>query len=85
VAARSPEDRKLAASIAAHSSWALTADPAARTAPGRQAFLDGFERQVDPDGTLTPADRARRAEHARKAYFQKLALRSAQARRKAAS
>jgi hypothetical protein len=48
----------------------------------RQAFLDRFEREVDPDGTLPPAERARRAEHARKAYFAKLALKSAQARRR---
>ena len=30
--------------------------------------------QVDPDGALTPAQRAKRADHARKAYFQRLAL-----------
>jgi hypothetical protein len=46
------------------------------------ALLDRFERQVDPDGVLSPAERARRAGHARKAYFTRLALRSAQARRK---
>jgi hypothetical protein len=45
-------------------------------------MLDRFERQVDPDGELPPAERARRAGHARKAYFTRLALRSAQARRK---
>jgi hypothetical protein len=38
--------------------------------------------QVDPDGVLSPAERARRAGHARKAYFTRLALRSAQAQRK---
>ncbi len=46
-------------------------------------MLDCFERQVDPDGSLSPAERARRAGLARKAYFTRLALRSAQARRKA--
>ena len=45
-------------------------------------FLDSFEKQVDPDGTLEPAERARRAESARKAHFARLALKSAQARRK---
>ncbi len=45
-------------------------------------MMERFERQVDPDGVLTPAERARRAGHARKAYFARLALRSAQARRK---
>ncbi len=37
---------------------------------------------MDPDGVLSPAERARRAGHARKAYVTRLALRSAQARRK---
>lgn len=40
-----------------------------------------FEREVDPDGTLPPDERARRAEHKRKAYFGRLALKSAKARR----
>lgn len=74
-------DRALRASIAAHTSWAKTADPTARTAPARRAFLDKFEREVDPDGTLDPADRARRAESLRKAHFARLALKSAAARR----
>jgi hypothetical protein len=75
-------DRSLIARLAAHESWANTADPSARTAPARRAMLDRFERQVDPDGVLSPAERARRAGHARKAYFTRLALRSAQARRR---
>jgi hypothetical protein len=75
-------DRSLIARLAAHESWANTADPSARTAPARRAMLDRFERQVDPDGVLSPAERARRAGHARKAYFARLSLRSAQARRK---
>jgi hypothetical protein len=75
-------DRSLIARLAAHESWAKTADPSARTEPARRAMLDRFERQVDPDGALAPEERARRAGHARKAYFARLALRSAQARRK---
>lgn len=78
-----PTERRLAAQIAAHESWAATPDRSARTAPGRAAFLDRFEKQVDPDGTLEPAERARRAEHARRAHFQRLALKSAQSRRRA--
>ena len=74
-------DRSLIARLVAHESWANTADPSARTAPARRALLDRFERQVDPDGVPSPAERARRAGHARKAYFPRLALRSAQARR----
>ncbi len=52
---------------------------------GRKAFLDGFERQVDPEGVLPIAERQRRAEHARKAYFTRLALKSSRARRKDAA
>ncbi|WP_298442806.1 hypothetical protein [Gordonia sp. (in: high G+C Gram-positive bacteria)] len=75
-------ERSLHAQIAAHESWAGTRDRSARTAPARKAALDRFEKQVDPEGNLTPAERAKRAEHARKAYFKRLALKSAQARRK---
>jgi len=73
--------RSLAASIAAHESWANTSDRSARTAPARAALMAKFEREVDPDGVLPPDERARRAEHKRRAYFQRLALKSAKARR----
>lgn len=76
------EERRLRAQIAAHDSWALTEDRSARTAPARKALLDKFEHQVDPDGVLTPAERAIRAEHARKAHFKRLALKSAMVRRR---
>lgn len=75
-----PARRALRARMAAHQLHAGIADPAAHTAPARAAFLARFEREVDPDGTLEPAERARRAEHARRAYFLRLALASAQAR-----
>lgn len=75
-------DRAMRARIAAHRSWANTADPAARTKPARDAMLARFVREVDPDGVLSPADRARRAEQAKRAHFVALALKSAQARRR---
>jgi hypothetical protein len=68
--------------IGAHSKWANTPDRSAATAAARRAFLDRFEREVDPNNTLPADERALRAEHARKAYFQRLALKSANARRK---
>lgn len=73
-------ERQLIASIAAHESWARTSDKSARTAPARAALLARFEREVDPDNALPPDERAKRAEHARKAYFQRLSLKSARAR-----
>lgn len=78
-------DRSQAAKIAAHTSWANTEDRTARTAPARRGLMAKFERQVDPDGLLSPDERTRRAESARRAHFQKLALASAKARRKAAA
>jgi hypothetical protein len=41
-----------------------------------------FDKQVDPHGLLSPAERARRAEHARKAYFLALSVKSANARKR---
>jgi len=76
----SPAQRSLHARMAAHRSWAQTDDPAARTAPARQRFLDRFVREVDPEEKLPEKERLRRAGHARKAYFAALALRSARAR-----
>jgi hypothetical protein len=73
-------DRSLAASIAAHSKWAVT-DPVQGTAAARAAFLSRFELLADPSGELDPAERARRAGHLRKAHFRRLALASAKARR----
>lgn len=75
-------DRVLRAQLAAHESWARTEDRTARTAPARDAFMARFERQVDPDGVLSPQERTIRAEHAKKAHFLRLALKSAQARRR---
>lgn len=80
--ALTPSERALYGQIAAHESWARTTDRAARTENARRAMLVKFEFEVDPHGELTPAERAVRANHARKAYFKRLALKSAQARRR---
>ena len=55
--------------IAAEISWSRTHDRRARTQPGRDKFLERFEREVDPEGTLPPTERLKRAEHAKKAYM----------------
>jgi hypothetical protein len=77
-----PAERALRARLAVHTSWANTNDRAARTAPARRAALERFARQVDPNGTLSQAERARRADQAMRAHMARLALRSAQARRR---
>ena len=79
---RSSTVRSLKARAAAHTSWANTEDPTARTAPARAAFLDQFEKQFEH---LPDAERIRRAAHARKAHFAMLAAKSAEARRRRAS
>lgn len=78
-----PKERVLRARLAAHTRWAHEKDPAAATAKARQAFMDRFDREVDPNGEMDPVERARRAESARKSHFTRLALKSAQARRRA--
>jgi hypothetical protein len=67
--------------LAAHT---LHAQGKTNTAPARAAFNERWARQVDPDGVLDPQERERRAEHAKRAHFTRLALKSAKARRKAA-
>ena len=52
------------------------------TANARAAFLARFEDQVDPDRQLSPDERSKRAVMARKAYFLRLAMKSATARRR---
>ena len=80
--AMTPAQRQRRARIAAHASWANTSDRSARTSAGPQAFLDRFERQVDPDQVLPDEQRKIMAKHARTAYMLQLAERSAAARRR---
>jgi hypothetical protein len=75
-----PQQRSRRARIAAHASWAATTDRTARTAAGTAAFCERFERQVDPDGVLSPEQRAEQGRHTRIAYMLQLAERSAKAR-----
>jgi hypothetical protein len=77
----SPAQRSLRARIGAHALHA-SYDSRELTAPARAAFLERFEREVDPEGVLPAPERLRRAAHARKAYMTRLALASAKARRR---
>jgi len=58
-----------------------THDARETTKAARAAFASKFEREVDPEGVLSSAERARRADAARKAYFTRLSYLSAKARR----
>jgi hypothetical protein len=72
--AATPSERNLVAKIAAHESWARTPNRSARTAPARAALERRFLEAADGDPV--------RANNLRRAHFARLALRSAQARRK---
>jgi len=76
-----PVQRTTQARIAAHTSWARTADRTRRTAPARCAAAARFERLVDPDSVMTPQQRAAAADSARAAHYRRMALLSYQARR----
>lgn len=73
--------RRRQAQIAAYTRWAFEPDRSAATAPARRASDLRFERMVDPDGVLSPEERAVRAEAARRAHFLRMAHRSAEVRR----
>ena len=74
-------DRRLRARIAANTR-AANEDGRQMTRAARAAFLNGFEAQVDPDGSLPPEERHRRARAALRAHMSRLAARSARARRR---
>jgi hypothetical protein len=67
VPAKSPGVRSLVSRIGAYEKWANTANRTAATLAARRAFDKRFEQYPDPEA-------------ARKAYFARLALKSAQAR-----
>ena len=65
-------ERSLRARIAAYTLHA-SRDPRETTSKARAAFDARFLDQVDPDRALPHAERLRRAQCARKAYFARLA------------
>lgn len=79
-----PEQRSQRARLAALTRWAHE-NPAKNAKRGQAGLLARFEREVDPDGVLAPAERARRAEAALKAHMVRLALASSKARARKAS
>lgn len=75
-----PTERRLRAQLAANTRWAQT-DRAAASEAARERQLVHFENVVDPNRELHPAERARRADNARRAHMAELSLKSAKARR----
>jgi hypothetical protein len=80
----SREQRRLRASGAAYSRWSYE-DPRPAMEKVREGRLAKLENRLDPDHTLNPTERRRRAKAALAAEMKLLALKSsrARARRKA--
>ena len=73
-------DRSLRAKIAAHARWAQS-DPDEASRAARRRIEARFLAEADPAGVLSASERARRADHLKKAYFTGLARKSARVRR----
>lgn len=78
--ARKTARRRAAARIANQTRWAHESDRVAATEAARRKFDERFLDEVDPERVLEPTERARRAAHARSAYFTRLAMKSAESR-----
>jgi hypothetical protein len=77
-----PKQRTMRARMAAHVRWAKSKNPHEDTRPGRDAFMERFRREADPESLLPEAERERRAKHLMKAHFTRMAFDSSKARRK---
>ena len=63
---------------------ALHAQGKTNTGPATRAAMNRFEKQVDPDGTLSPEERAKRAAQTKHLHYMQLGYKSGIARRKKA-
>lgn len=79
MAARDPLARTLSARQAALERWSKQ-DPKAGTEAARAGRMAAFEREVDPDGTLSPIERAERAQRAQRAHMVRMSSISRQRR-----
>lgn len=75
-----PEQRSTRSRIAAQTRHA---QGRTNTGPARAAFEAKFLDEVDPERVLPDAERIKRAEAARSAYFTRMAFASSKARRRA--
>jgi len=75
--------RALAGRIGGYARAKRIDDMQAAMTPAWKGQIARYEREVDPDGTLSAQDRTRRAKAAQREHMARLALRSHTARRKA--
>lgn len=79
MAAKDATTRQMTARIGALTRWS-NEDPKTGTAAMRAGRMASFERQVDPDGVLSPAERQDRAERAMKAHMLRMSAKARQRR-----
>jgi hypothetical protein len=72
--AKDPESRALVAQIAAAERWGRETDRTAATEPMRAGLRAKYAAQVDPDGTLAPAELERRVDHLVHAHMLRMSL-----------
>lgn len=78
--ARDQFDRILIARIASAERWGRTPDRTIATEPARAGLRAKFEREADPDGSLPPAEVARRADHLQRAHMLRMSRKASEAR-----
>lgn len=77
----SPTEITLAARALAHRSWAATTDRRARMAKVWEAREARWVRLADPEGVLSPEDRAAKAASLRAAFYAEITRKSLASRR----
>jgi hypothetical protein len=86
MAAHDPSTRVLAAQAAALTRWGKLGSAEDRreaTQPARDKFRIRFEHEADPEGKLTPAERARAADQLQRAHMIRMSLKAKAARARA--
>lgn len=78
-----PAERSTQAQIAALTRWGTTGDRSAATTAARRGLRARFEREADPDGTLTPDELERRVDALQRAHMLRMSLKAQKARREA--
>lgn len=75
----------MVARIAASERWGRTADRVSATAPARAGVRAKYAREIDPDGTLPPAELERRVGLLVQAHMLRMSLAAKNARRQRAA
>lgn len=77
-------ERAVIAKIASAERWAREPDRVAATAPARAGLRAKFEREVNPNGGLSPDEVGRRADLLRRAHMLRMSRAAAAARTRSA-